>query len=54
MQDSFHRLLYKADGERAEWEYPFAVAGVNISYTLAQTLVLQSGKMNASLFILCL
>ncbi|KAM0877406.1 hypothetical protein ACQ4PT_035536 [Festuca glaucescens] len=45
--DSFHRLLYKADGERAEWEYPFAVAGVNISYTLAQTLVLQSGNRSS-------
>jgi hypothetical protein len=49
-QDSFHRLLHKADGERADWEYPFAVAGVNISYTLAQTLVLQSGKVNATVF----
>uniref|UniRef100_A0A0D9XNM5 ELMO domain-containing protein n=1 Tax=Leersia perrieri TaxID=77586 RepID=A0A0D9XNM5_9ORYZ len=43
--DSFHRLLHKADGKRAEWEYPFAVAGVNISYMLVQMLDLQSGKM---------
>jgi hypothetical protein len=45
MQDSFHSLLHKADGKRSEWEYPFAVAGVNISYMLVQMLDLQSGKM---------
>lgn len=44
--DSFHRLLHKADGNRAEWEYPFAVAGVNISYMLVQMLDLQSGNMS--------
>ena len=37
----------KADGERAEWEYPFAVAGVNISYMLVQMLDLQSGEVNS-------
>ncbi|KQJ89522.1 hypothetical protein BRADI_4g26210v3 [Brachypodium distachyon] len=41
---SFQRLLHKADGERAEWEYPFAVAGVNISYMLVQMLDLLSGN----------
>ncbi|GJN07105.1 hypothetical protein PR202_ga24903 [Eleusine coracana subsp. coracana] len=41
--DSFQRLLHKTDGKRAEWEYPFAVAGVNISYMLVQMLDLQSG-----------
>ncbi|CAM0874411.1 unnamed protein product [Alopecurus aequalis] len=45
--DSFHRLLYKADGERAEWEYPFAVAGVNISFMLVQMLDLQSGNRSS-------
>ncbi|XP_062204303.1 uncharacterized protein LOC133906423 isoform X2 [Phragmites australis] len=44
--DSFHRLLHKVDGKRAEWEYPFAVAGVNISYMLVQMLDLQSGKLS--------
>ncbi|XP_044364105.1 ELMO domain-containing protein C isoform X1 [Triticum aestivum] len=48
MQDSFHRLLHKADGERAEWEYPFAVAGVNISYMLVQMLDLQSENRRSS------
>ncbi|KAI5567111.1 hypothetical protein BDE02_13G068000 [Populus trichocarpa] len=42
--DSFQRLLNKRDGTRAEWEYPFAVAGVNISFMLAQMLDLQTGK----------
>ncbi|XP_010463813.1 PREDICTED: ELMO domain-containing protein A [Camelina sativa] len=42
--ESFQRLLHKQDGTRAEWEYPFAVAGINISFMLAQMLDLQSGK----------
>ncbi|KAA0043665.1 Transposon Ty3-G Gag-Pol polyprotein [Cucumis melo var. makuwa] len=42
--ESFRRLLYKKDGKRAEWEYPFAVAGINISFMLVQMLDLQSGK----------
>ncbi|KAF8644074.1 hypothetical protein HU200_066584 [Digitaria exilis] len=51
-QDSFHRLLHKVEGKRAEWEYPFAAGGVNISYMLVQMLDLQSddylfvGKMS--------
>ncbi|KAJ0080131.1 hypothetical protein Patl1_23594 [Pistacia atlantica] len=44
LQDSFQRLLHKEDGARAEWEYPFAVAGINISFMLIQMLDLQSGK----------
>ncbi|XP_019706354.1 uncharacterized protein [Elaeis guineensis] len=42
--DSFHRLLHKQNGTRAVWEYPFAIAGINISYTLVQMLELQSDK----------
>ncbi|GAB4858020.1 hypothetical protein Ancab_015923 [Ancistrocladus abbreviatus] len=42
--ESFQCLLHKQDGKRAEWEYPFAVAGVNISFMLAQMLDLQTGK----------
>ncbi|MBA0770525.1 hypothetical protein Gotri_019151 [Gossypium trilobum] len=41
---SFQRLLHKQDGNRSEWEYPFAVAGINISFVLVQMLDLQSGK----------
>lgn len=44
LQESFQRLLHKQDGTRAEWEYPFAVAGINISFLLAQMLDLQSGN----------
>lgn len=39
---SFQRLLNKQDGIRAEWEYPFAVAGINISFMLVQMLDLQA------------
>lgn len=42
--DAFQSLLHKRDGERAEWEYPFAVAGINISFMLVQMLDLQSGR----------
>ncbi|KAJ7976476.1 ELMO domain-containing protein A [Quillaja saponaria] len=42
--ESFQRLLHKRDGNRAEWEYPFAVAGINISFMLTQMLDLQSGR----------
>ncbi|KAK2972673.1 hypothetical protein RJ640_003514 [Escallonia rubra] len=42
--DQFQKLLHKTDGKRAEWEYPFAVAGINISFMLVQMLDLQSGK----------
>ncbi|XP_023751414.2 uncharacterized protein LOC111899786 isoform X2 [Lactuca sativa] len=38
------RLLFKQSGERATWEYPFAAAGINISYMLIQMLDLYSVK----------
>ncbi|XP_052734492.1 uncharacterized protein LOC108339760 isoform X2 [Vigna angularis] len=38
------RLLLKKEGMRATWEYPFAVAGINISYMLIQMLDLYSEK----------
>lgn len=41
---SFHRLLLKQDGSRATWEYPFAVAGINISFMLIQMLDLCSAR----------
>ncbi|KAL3632317.1 hypothetical protein CASFOL_025301 [Castilleja foliolosa] len=41
---AFHRLLLKEDGERAKWEYPFAAAGVNVSFMLIQMLDLHSEK----------
>ncbi|VFQ67473.1 unnamed protein product [Cuscuta campestris] len=42
--ESFQNLLQKRNGKRSEWEYPFAVAGINISFMLVQMLDLQSGK----------
>ena len=43
MKASFRRLLFKQGGQRAAWEYPFAVAGINVSFMLIQMLDLQSG-----------
>lgn len=36
--DTFSALLQKKHGARSEWEYPFAIAGVNITYMLIDTL----------------
>ncbi|KAK2981271.1 hypothetical protein RJ640_028821 [Escallonia rubra] len=41
---SFQDLLQKQDGDRAMWEYPFAVAGVNITFMLVQMLDLEAVK----------
>ncbi|XVF56750.1 hypothetical protein PTKIN_Ptkin06aG0145100 [Pterospermum kingtungense] len=46
--ESFQRLLHKRDGNRADWEYPFAVAGINISFMLVQMLDIQSGKPSSA------
>ncbi|KAK8943674.1 hypothetical protein KSP40_PGU001156 [Platanthera guangdongensis] len=41
---SFQWLLNKQGGKRAAWEYPFAVAGVNITFMIMQMLDLHSSK----------
>ncbi|CAM8904648.1 unnamed protein product [Rhodiola kirilowii] len=41
---SFQELLRKQEGNRAMWEYPFAVAGVNITFMLIQMLDLEAVK----------
>ncbi|PIN22797.1 hypothetical protein CDL12_04492 [Handroanthus impetiginosus] len=41
---SFQDLLRKREGDRALWEYPFAVAGVNITFMLIQILDLEAVK----------
>ncbi|KAL6532846.1 hypothetical protein OROGR_013806 [Orobanche gracilis] len=46
--EAFQNLLHKRDGQRSEWEYPFAVAGINISFMLVQMLDLQSGNPSTS------
>uniref|UniRef100_A0A8R7PTP6 ELMO domain-containing protein n=2 Tax=Triticum urartu TaxID=4572 RepID=A0A8R7PTP6_TRIUA len=40
---SFEQLLCKQNGDKALWEYPFVVAGVNITFMLIQMLDLQAG-----------
>ncbi|PIN09346.1 hypothetical protein CDL12_18075 [Handroanthus impetiginosus] len=39
---SFQSLLRKQAGKRAAWEYPFAVAGVNITFMIMQMLDLDA------------
>jgi len=46
---TFHRLMEKLDGERADWEYPFAVAGLNITFTLLEVLGLRVTRGGAAL-----
>ncbi|KAH1108291.1 hypothetical protein J1N35_012059 [Gossypium stocksii] len=41
---SFKDLLWKVEGDRSVWEYPFAVAGVNITFMLIQMLDLEAVK----------
>ncbi|XP_010415316.1 PREDICTED: ELMO domain-containing protein A-like isoform X3 [Camelina sativa] len=41
---SYQRLLKKQGGKRAAWEYPFAVAGVNITFMIMQMLDLEALK----------
>lgn len=41
---SFQCLLKKQGGKRAAWEYPFAAAGVNITFMLIQMLDLGASK----------
>ncbi|KAL6008340.1 hypothetical protein ACLOJK_033849 [Asimina triloba] len=39
---TFQNLLWKQEGVRAMWEYPFAIAGVNITFMLIQMLDLEA------------
>ncbi|KAL7197078.1 hypothetical protein ACSBR1_036987 [Camellia fascicularis] len=41
---SFQCLLKKQGGKRAAWEYPFAVAGVNITFMIMQMLDLDATR----------
>ncbi|KAK2636777.1 hypothetical protein Ddye_031569 [Dipteronia dyeriana] len=41
---SFQCLLKKQGGKRSAWEYPFAVAGVNITFMIMQMLDLEATK----------
>ncbi|EXB55630.1 ELMO domain-containing protein A [Morus notabilis] len=48
------RLLFKQDGKRATWEYPFAVAGINVSFMLIQMLDLYSEDEEAFDVLYCI
>lgn len=48
LQISFQHLLEKQGGKRAAWEYPFAVAGVNITFMIMQMLDLDACKGKTS------
>ncbi|KAL8542638.1 hypothetical protein ACS0TY_003500 [Phlomoides rotata] len=50
---SFQDLLYKQEGDRALWEYPFAVAGVNITFMLIQMLDLEAGDLLNVVILTC-
>ena len=52
VQKSFQELLCKQNGDRAIWEYPFAVAGVNITFMLIQMLDLQAGFVAKSFVLI--
>jgi hypothetical protein len=43
LQKSFQDLLRKQVGDRSVWEYPFAVAGINLTFMLIQMLDLEAG-----------
>lgn len=45
--DTFYCLLKKIDGERSEWEYPFAVAGEPSSCVLTGELLGSWGKRSS-------
>uniref|UniRef100_A0A0E0K320 ELMO domain-containing protein n=1 Tax=Oryza punctata TaxID=4537 RepID=A0A0E0K320_ORYPU len=51
---NFPELLRKQNGDRAIWEYPFAVAGVNITFMLIQMLDLQSENDQAFDILYCI
>eukprot|EP00803_Ostreobium_quekettii_P004452 evm.model.scf_599.3 EVM.evm.TU.scf_599.3 scf_599:15611-20872(+) len=40
-RDTFQQLMTKTVGQRSDWEYPFAVAGVNVTFTLTESLDLR-------------
>jgi hypothetical protein len=42
----FESLMKKTNGNRSEWEYPFAAAGVNITYMLTEILELKNTNTN--------
>ena len=42
-RETYERLLEKKTGARSAWEYPFAAAGVNVTFALVDVLELRGG-----------
>ncbi|KAL0674624.1 hypothetical protein Bca4012_002605 [Brassica carinata] len=53
-QKSFQDLLRKQVGERSVWEYPFAVAGINLTFMLIQMLDLEAENESAFDILYCI
>ncbi|CAJ2664973.1 unnamed protein product [Trifolium pratense] len=51
---SFQDLLWKREGDRSVWEYPFAVAGVNITFMLVQMLDIEAENESAFDLLYCI
>ncbi|KAB2015612.1 hypothetical protein ES319_D08G037200v1 [Gossypium barbadense] len=51
---SFKDLLWKQEGDRSAWEYPFAVAGVNITFMLIQMLDLEAANGSSMACYVCI
>ena len=45
----FQRLLHKSEGERSDWEYPFAVAGINLTFMLQEVVGLRDRRVGVLL-----
>jgi hypothetical protein len=43
-KETYDRLLHKRTGKRSEWEYPFAAAGVNVTFALVDLLELRDSS----------
>ena len=41
----FQQLLHKTEGQRADWEYPFAVAGINLTFMLQEVVDLRDRRV---------
>ena len=41
----FQQLLQKSEGQRAEWEYPFAVTGINLTFMLQEVVDLRDKRV---------
>ena len=47
-RDLYDRLLWKKNGTRSAWEYPFAAAGVNVTFALVDVLELRATRAVSS------